>query len=411
MNSNLDYPSDYILPKGSKKTLQPPADSSSVTGANHAVELIRHKLDQLYASEPDAKKELDEAEDQTIKRSKYQQFMHELNQSGKSLAEIQTAWHDYYAALPDHEKHEVWREFNEAYEQTKHHANTSAYVTQPQPAIAEQSIQHRPQPSAHGDSRSTAAIKQQLVGRVQSRRKSKAKQHAHSLVFGLGMGAITLLILLFGFFNERFITPFMTPSRSVSNTPIIIDPSSTATGSEPKIIIPKINVEIPVVYTEPSIEEQAVQRALENGVVHYATTPSPGEIGNGVIFGHSSNNILNKGKYKFAFVLLKRLEPGDTFILQKDGKRYAYKVFEKKVVKPEDLSVLGNSTKPSTFTLITCDPPGTTLNRMVVTGEQISPDPSTNVASKVNQSTAIKPQALPGDAPSLWHRLTSWLTS
>ena len=30
----------------------------------------------------------------------------------------------------------------------------------------------------------------------------------------------------------------------------------------------------------------------------------------------SSNNILNKGKYKFAFVLLKQLESGDTFMIQ-----------------------------------------------------------------------------------------------
>lgn len=230
-------------------------------------------------------------------------------------------------------------------------------------------------------------------------------------MFGLATGAITLVILLFGFFNERFIAPFMTPSRQVSGTPLIIDPSTTAVDGEPKIIIPKINVEIPVIYTEPSIEESRVQKALEEGVLHYGTTPDPGEIGNGVIFGHSSNNILNKGKYKYAFSLLKRLEVGDTFLLQKDGKRYVYQVYEKKVVKPEDVSVLTRRDKLASFSLITCDPPGTSTNRLIVTGEQISPDPLNNVASKVNPTAATKPEVLPSNSPSLWSRLTGWLTS
>ncbi|HEU4608118.1 MAG TPA: class E sortase, partial [Chitinophagaceae bacterium] len=155
-----------------------------------------------------------------------------------------------------------------------------------------------------------------------------------------------------------------------------------------------------------------VQRALEGGVLHYATTPDPGELGNGAIFGHSSNNILNKGKYKFAFVLLKRLENGDTFYLQKDGKRYVYKVFDKKIVKPDDVSVLNSiEGRPATFSLITCDPPGTSINRLIVTGEQISPNPAANVASHVKQNNAEKPAVLPSNSPSLWSRLWGWLSS
>lgn len=221
-----------------------------------------------------------------------------------------------------------------------------------------------------------------------------------------------MVLLLFGFFNERFIAPFISPSRTVSSAPIIMDPDSVATGPEPKLIIPKINVEIPVVYDEPSVEEEAIQNALERGVVHYANTPLPGELGNGVIFGHSSNNILNKGKYKFAFVLLKRLEIGDTFIVQKDSKRYVYRVFEKKVVPPTDMSVLDKTSKPATFTLITCDPPGTTINRLVVIAEQISPDPAGNIASSSQQNAPLAtPAYLPGDAPTLWSRIWGWLGS
>ena len=223
------------------------------------------------------------------------------------------------------------------------------------------------------------------------------------------MGAIVMLFLLFGFFNERFIAPFITPSRNVSSTPLILAPNNAAVGKEPKIIIPKINVEVPVVYDVPTIDEPAVQKGLERGVLHYATTPNPGEQGNSVIFGHSSNNILNSGKYKFAFVLLSRLEIDDTFYIQKDGIRYVYKIFDKRIIKPSDTSILGSiEGRSATATLITCDPPGTSVNRLIVSGEQITPDPSGNIASTALQ-TDQKPEILAGNAESLWHRIVNWI--
>lgn len=388
---------------------------------NPAADLIRQKLKQLYAGEPDAKEELRESK-ATAHRSAHQEFMYQLSKSGRSLAEIQTAWHSYYIELPDSEKHQVWQEFYTEHSKRGGHATSQSISghTFLEPALAtapKESIAHdKPKKDTpEQDPRSISDIKKQLVSHISKRSSRKKSSHYKSILFGLSSGAVVMVILLFSFFNERFLAPFITPSRAVSATPIIIDPGSTAVGPEPKIIIPKINVEIPVVYTEPSIEEEKVQKALESGVVHYATTPNPGELGNGVIFGHSSNNILNKGDYKFAFVLLKRLENGDTFMLQKDGKRFVYKVFSKKVVKPEDVSVLTDGQgKPATFSLITCDPPGTSLNRLVVTGEQISPDPATNTASSVAPTAAQPatiPQTLPSDSDTLWERFTNWLTS
>jgi sortase A len=216
---------------------------------------------------------------------------------------------------------------------------------------------------------------------------------------------------LFGFFNERFIAPFITPSRTISSTPIITDiTNSEDISPNPVIIIPKINIEIPVVYDEPSIDESAVQHSLEKGILHYPTTSNPGEQGNAVFFGHSSSNILNNGKYKFAFVLLNRLEIGDTFMIQKDGKRYVYKVSNRKIVPPTDVSVLNPLDHP-TATLITCDPPGTNVNRLVVVGDQISPDPGTNIASSVPLDAVTVPQSLPSQSPTLWSRMWHWLSS
>jgi len=391
--------------------------------AESAAALIRQKLDSLYAEEPDAKAEVVEVLEATKPRSKHQQFMYDLSTSGKSLAEIQTAWQDYYASLPDEEKHQVWEEFYKANKHVAHHVTEvpkEPIVKQepvaatfmppepmPQPKIPTHKIR---KPLVKTDTRSVAEVKENLLNKVGSRRKLKAHQHLQSLIFGLGLGSFVILILLFSFFNERFIAPFITPSRHVSSTPIIADPNSVSVSPNPEVIIPKINVEIPVVYDEPSIADAAVETALERGVVHYATTPSPGEQGNVVIFGHSSNNIFNPGKYKFAFVLLSRLDNGDTFYLTKGGKLYVYKIYKKQIVQPDDVAVLGAADKPDSATLITCDPPGTSLHRLVVTGEQISPDPTANAASTAI-ATNIKPTILPSNALSLWQRIKNWFNS
>lgn len=373
--------------------------------AKPAADLIRQKLNQLYNSEPNAREELIETNSATH-RSIHQKFMYDLGRSGKSLAEIQTAWHSYYQQLPDDQKHQVWDEFYREYNQQGNRTNRPAEASHPA------ALNHQPAQSVPAkELRTTIEIKNQILKHIKAQANTKRGGHLKSMLFGLSCGLVVVVFLLFGLFNERFLAPFITPSKTVSSTSIIIDPSGSAVGPEPKIIIPKINVEIPVVYTEPSVEEHAVQKALEKGVLHYATTSKPGEQGNGTIFGHSSNNILNKGNYKFAFVLLKRLEVGDTFILQKDSERYVYKVFSKKVVKPTDVAVLNDTQgKPATFSLITCDPPGTSLNRLVVTGEQITPDPSGNVASTAKPADT-QTTILPSNSPTIWSRLYNWLSN
>jgi sortase A len=393
--------------------------SFNVTGANPAADLIRQKLNDLYSKEPDAVEEAVESSALPSKRSKHQQFMYDLSTSGKTLAVIQTEWHNYYVGLADAEKHEVWQEFYATNEQQSSYFKAqphlhggatpdnkpAATTTKMQPIVAATANATKAASSARNEGvRSVADIKKQITSKVRVRGKLSKKQHLQSLGFGLAMGAIVIIILLFGFFNERFIAPFITPSRNVSATPLILDPNNATVDASPQVIVPKINIQAPVVYDVPTINEADVQSGLERGIVHYATTSNPGELGNGVYFGHSSSNILNRGKYKFAFVLLSWLNEGDTFYLQKGGVRYVYKVFEKKIVKPSDVSVLNlQSGHTATATLITCDPPGTNVNRLIVVGDQISPDPNSNAASSALQTDA-KPKALAGNSESLWHR-------
>lgn len=360
---------------------------------NPAADLVRQKVQAAYGNEPDiATEALDLKEVGTTNPSKHQKFIYDLTNSGMPLAKIQSAWHDYYAELPDEQKHEVWREFYGAHAQATSYSNATPVMAPQKPDVAGQNRR-----------RTLDEARKTVFKSLPAGRKLKPAQHFQSMLFGLGVGSVVVLIFLFSFFNERFIAPFIQPSRNVTGTPIIS--SNAASGTDPAIIIPKINLEVPVVYGVRTVEEQAVQKALENGVVHYGNTSEPGQTGNSVIVGHSSNNILNPGKYKFAFVLLSRLENKDIFYLEKGGKRYTYEVYKKIVVKPSEVSVLNTQEKPSTATLITCDPPGTSTNRLIVVGQQISPDPNLNLAGPPTNSTETSAAILPSNAPSLWSKI------
>ena len=120
MPPNQKSPADddiHYLPSRKDKVIEPlhGPESEESSDDTVALNLIRQKLAHIYDEEPDAKKEIAEEESHHGRRSKHQQYMHEISHSGKSLAEIQTAWHNYYQQLPDNEKHEVWQEFYSNY--------------------------------------------------------------------------------------------------------------------------------------------------------------------------------------------------------------------------------------------------------------------------------------------------------
>lgn len=423
-NDTPEQPTGYTLPP--KTTNLQPLSQPQAPGANTAADVIRQKLATIYAAEPNSQQEATEAEI-VRPRSKHQEFMHRLSTSGKSLADIQTEWHNYYVALPDAEKHQVWQEFyeNNQRSQVQHVSERQQASQHPQQATpASESkdgivvADHTPLPPPdriptkrprlrRTDLRNPRQIKQTILDHVSAGGQLTGKHHLQSLLFGVGSGLIVVVIFLFGFFNEVIIAPFIQPSRTASATPIIVDPTSVSIGSTPQIIIPKINVQIPVDYSQTTINEADIENGLENGIVHYPTTEMPGQTGNAAFFGHSSNNIFNKGKYKFAFVLLHELVPGDTFYITYNGQVYIYKVITKTIVDPSDVGVLDDVPgETATATLITCDPPGTSLHRLVVVGEQISPNPTGNSSSTNNSVlTNTTTQELPGNGPTLWTRM------
>jgi LPXTG-site transpeptidase (sortase) family protein len=376
----------------------------------NTVDLIRDKLDRLYDNEPSSEDEITEVEN-TDKLSKHQKFMYDLSMSGKDLAAIQTEWHSYYQTLSDKEKHQVWKEFY-ASQSKLVHPNKAEHEISDSFKLSEhrqKNIHAVPKkaPSAKKINKASS-VKQTISHKVTAGGRLGLKHQIQSLLFGLGIGFIVIFIFMFGFFNEVLISPFIQPSKVHTNIPLIVDSSTIAPTSDPEVIIPKINVEIPAVYSETSTNEATIENDLQNGVVHYPTTVLPGQLGNAAFFGHSSNNIFNQGKYKFAFVLLHTLQQDDTFYLTYNSKIYAYKVISRQIVDPSDVGVLGPvSGQAATATLITCDPPGTSLHRLVVIGQQISPDPATDTQSSTQTTATSLPNQLPGNGQTLWGRFVS----
>lgn len=252
------------------------------------------------------------------------------------------------------------------------------------------------------------AIRRDVLNRIVERGRTstfwgRIRHHVRALIFA-STAAILFLFIQFNPVVVGAVKQYFGPAGSASLPSIIEPSSSSAVNQTPTLIIPKIGVKVPVVYDEPSPYNEPVQKALERGVIRYWNTSNPGEAGNVAILGHSSNNLLNSGDYKYVFVNLKKLEAEDIVYLDFEGKRYAYKVVESKILPPNDLSYIQPTDVPS-VTLITCDPPGTDTNRLYVRAVQISPDPATNKTTERQEQLEQDVQEIPNTAPSFWESI------
>lgn len=113
---------------------------------------------------------------------------------------------------------------------------------------------------------------------------------------------------------------------------------------------------------------------LSESLIQYPGTALPGEYGNVVIFGHSVlPQFFNPKNYKTIFSTLPTLKKGDLIIVDFDGIRYFYEVYEMVEVFPEDVSVLEQHYDDEYLSLITCVPPGTYLKRLIVKAKLAPP--------------------------------------
>jgi len=138
--------------------------------------------------------------------------------------------------------------------------------------------------------------------------------------------------------------------------------------------IDKIGVEVPMVWSQ-STDENSMLADLEKGVGHYYQTASPGQVGNAVVSGHSSNYLWAKGDYNHIFKDLNSLEKGDAVtvkMMQKNGRIivHHFSVADKFVTAPDDERIFA-VTPGQTLTLTTCWPLGTNFKRLIIKTELV----------------------------------------
>ena len=227
------------------------------------------------------------------------------------------------------------------------------------------------------------------------------------------MGVAVVFLILFLQYNRMIFAPifaYVSPGNVPPSEIEAIDPTITQTVSpEPRIIIPKLNVDVPVHF---GISLSEVNAAMADGVAHYriaGASAFPGEIGNTVITGHSAGDVYSSNPYKYIFSGLERLEDGDLIYVNYNSVRYTYQVFRKEVVEPTNVAALVVDTNKPILTLITCTPLGTSRFRLLVFAEQISP-----TYEGAEQGETIidvgDEQLLPSNEPSFFEGIWNFLT-
>lgn len=149
-----------------------------------------------------------------------------------------------------------------------------------------------------------------------------------------------------------------------------------------KIIVER-NIEAPTIYIPAiGVEEKINNVSLSQGVMHEVGSYKPTE-GDVLIFGHRTL----QGS---PFLRLNELNKGDTLLLEWPGiGELNYSVINSTIV-PATYKLDAKENGTSLY-LITCDPIGSTENRLIVEGELISNNPinTTIIKNNPQESNAI----------------------
>lgn len=394
MNPDNSSPGGDVPAPVKRDDSTPPNDQNQTAAAN----VLRSQIDALYEgpaaarhhTAPQQPAPTEPSEGSTYHRTHNPHPLPEAEQ----WKQYHSAWQNYYQKY--YESYYTHQLSQSA--PTTHTGTTNSYFSS-QPTDAEQTAEEL------SNDQALFELRQKLLGRVQeSAKKVRRSRHFIPIVAALGV----VLIFVFLQYNRVFVSNVMAyvSPGSIDPQNIVVDPSTDITvGPDPRLIIPKINVDVPVLY-DVGTDYDSQMAAMEKGVAHFpipGANSHPGEVGNTAIAGHSSNDLFDVGDYKFIFAQLEKLVPGDSIYANYQGKRYTYVVTRTEVVKPNEVNKLVYPTTKPVMTLITCTPLGTALNRLLVTAEQVSPDPSTATAAPASSTTETA--SIPGNSPTFFEKL------
>ena len=308
---------------------------------------------------------------------------------------------------PDWQKyHSAWQNYYQKYYSNYYAKAARKYIESEQQTKAQ---------SSNLPKLSPAEIESSLKSNIQQKAHSKFRFRKKSCKFiPILAGLFVMLLILFLQYNRIIFAPiiaYVSPASTKDTGITAINPTTAkAPTKEPKLIIPKLNVDVPVNFNI-SNDTRTVMNAMNYGVAHFkipGASALPGEKGNLVITGHSAGDIYSNNQYKFIFSGLERLSENDLIYVNYESKRYTYSVRKKETVEPSNVNALIRENDKPILTLITCTPLGTSRYRLLVTADQIDPAPATATASKNNMQKSQA--ALPANEKSFFEKIWDWLT-
>ena len=392
-------PNDGSRSGGSPNPRTPQEEQSATAN------VIRSQINALYGDRPVATPTRDQDDINPYDRT-HQPHPQPQAEQWKTY---HSAWQNYY---------QKYYEAYYAHQQKQQSQQPQQAVQQPQQTLQTQQSQITGIFTQQTDAEATAEdlsrdqalfeLRQKLLGKVRKQAKTIRKSK-HFIPIAASLAVV--LIFVFLQYNSVLIATvnaYVSPG-AIDPQNIVIDPTGdSSVSADPRLIIPKINVDVPVVYGVGN-DHESQMKAMEKGVAHFGipgANSRPGEIGNTVLSGHSSNDLFDTGDYKFIFAQLEKLAVGDTVYANYESKRYTYVITKTEVVKPTQVNKLIYPTDKPVLTLITCTPLGTSLNRLLVTAEQVSPDPAEAAKAPAGSGESGDNTELPGGtSPSILERL------
>lgn len=199
--------------------------------------------------------------------------------------------------------------------------------------------------------------------------RTKYAEFAKVLII-LGVIFITIgIVLLFLVFKPALSEEVKYATQRLSNLPV---PQITPVNENFSVVIPKLNANAQVIPNVDPFNESIYQQALSKGVAHAKGTALPNEKGTVFLFAHSAQDFYIANKYNAVFYLLYKLEKGDKITLYFDKEKIEYSVKELRYTTETDIDYLTKQADNNRLILMTCWPPGTTLQRLLVIAEPIN---------------------------------------
>ncbi len=175
---------------------------------------------------------------------------------------------------------------------------------------------------------------------------------------GFGFVAFAITGIIFSFYpivKEEIKYHLVKPEGQISGFGELISEAS-GINSYFSLNIPKTGAKANIISNVDAGNFAEYSRALKEGIAHAKGTNFPGQ--GRVIYLFSHNNAV--------FYLLGRLNEGDKISVYFLDHKYVYRVDEKVVVPANDISWLNEKDSGERLILQTCDPPGTSLRRLLV---------------------------------------------